>query len=74
MQSDRSFLLPPQLPGGTSAGAEQSAAPLSNLGPRAVLALRVHRGEISEEQAFRELKRQQRSGDEPRTTTRSPAP
>ena len=62
MPSDRSSLPPPQR-SGTSAYAEQSAAPLSTLGPRAVLALRVHRGELTEEQAHRELKRLQPSGE-----------
>lgn len=32
------------------------------LSPRAALALRVHRGELTEEQAWRELKRLQHEG------------
>jgi len=41
------------------------------LSARAVLALRVHRGEITELQAWRELKRVQHEGD---TTVRLPVP
>jgi len=41
------------------------------LSPRAVLALRVHRGEITELQAWRELKRVQHEGG---ATVRLPVP